>query len=207
MSPNPRLQRTPLRAPLSRTPFGAKGSIAPAILLGMSLACCWSPGYQGDGRIVAQGFAKPFQLDLGTIDLSLLGSRLFSMRGLSGHQLVIGFLAAESMSDAVVRLSMSNDRSETVIDQRAALGSWVWEGGRGLPEAFVYRRGESRDIPIPGTSSVNVEAIGVRSNGGWGTYFRPAPRVGFKLSVEVVRATSASRPLAPLVVKCVVGSM
>ena len=127
------------------------------------------------------------------------------MKGLAGGELVIGLVAADSMADAVVRFSMSNHRDEVVIEELGALSGWIWERGPPTPEGFVYRARKSRDVPIPG--GVHIDAIGVRANGGWGTYFKPVAQASFTLRVDVLRAASVSPAAAPLVVKCVVGSM
>lgn len=213
---NIRLQRTrrprfasdrSLSSSLTRRPLCRRTHSLVLVGLVSTLACCWSPGYEGDGRVVTHGFSSPFRLELGIIDLGKIGSSTFHMKGLAGGELLIGLVAADSMGDAVVRFSMSNHRYEVVIDEQGPLSSWRWERGAPTPTGFVYRAGKTRDVPIPGTSSVNVEAIGVRANGGWGTYFKPVARASFTLRVDVQKAASASPASAPLVVKCVVGSL
>jgi hypothetical protein len=165
-------------------------------LLVVHSACCSSPMYQGDGT-VERNF-RGAKIDLGPINLTKPGRYQFRMTHLSSCEMVVGFRTADRQLDASVRVTLLNNRDETVVDETAPLQAWVWQE----PEFFVYRRGESRDVPIPGSTSVHVEPVGVRADHGWGTYFVPTAGE-YRLAVEVLEPTHAPSGNVRTAVECV----
>jgi hypothetical protein len=174
---------------------------AGALFIGICAACCSSPSYRGDGTITRHGFGA--DVDLGPIDLSKQGHFDYSMEGLSPCEMVVGFRTAQRHLDAVVRMTLANDRGETVVAERGPLQSWVWTE----PGYFVYQRGEDRDIPIPGQSSVRVERVGVRADGGWGSYFTPVRTHRYRLAIDVEHTATVEAPQARVSVECLRGSL
>jgi hypothetical protein len=174
---------------------------AGALLIGICSACCSSPSYRGDGTITRHGFGA--DVDLGSIDLSKQGHFEFSMEGLSPCDMVVGIRTAQQHLDAVVRMTLANDRGETVIEEQGPLQSWVWME----PGYFVYRLGNDRDIPIPGQSSVRVERVTVRADGGWGSYFTPVRTHRYRLAIDVQQPATFEATQAHLSVECLRGSL
>ena len=141
-----------------------------------------SAAYSGDGRLIDHGWlATPrYELDLGPIDLTSPGKHLYRLAGLPETEMVIGletievapFKDNERLSNpAVVLLELKNSDQVTVVSASGTLNSWVWSYGRDLPVAFLYRRGEEREVPL-GNNSSRLERVGTKQDGGWGTYFR-----------------------------------
>ena len=166
----------------------------------VSVGCCGPAGYEGDGK--AAGFGGEFEVQLGTIDATAGGNHVYRMSGLSRHDLVAGFRTTRRSDDAIIAMSLANSHGQTVIQEEAKLGDWVWSYALG-PEPrdyFVYRRGESKDVPIGG-GSVRVEPVGVRPDHGWGSYFHPSSSETYTLTVRVVHP-SREATILTTAVKC-----
>jgi hypothetical protein len=213
-SSNPRLQRTPLRAPLSRKPLGrpAHRSMGRAtrkrllILVFAAGGCCVS-GYDGDGKLVSRGFSKQFLVELGHVDLSKPGGQTFRMGGFASCNFVIGLIMSGEPRDTVVQVLMTNERGEKVVEEEAALGDWVWMSGDPRFGYFVYRAGHRSEEPISDKGDIRVHRVGEHADGGWGTFFSPRSRSRFILRLNVVKPTSYSATSSTVAVKSVVGSL
>jgi hypothetical protein len=88
---------------------------------------------------------------------------------------------------AIVLLELKNSDQVTVVSAFGTLNSWVWSYGRDLPTAFLYERGEEREVPL-GNNSFRLERVGTKQDGGWGTYFTPTGTVTYTLALNVVEA-------------------
>jgi hypothetical protein len=197
------MQRTP-SAPLMRKPLGRREVAVLAVAsfcLVTSPACCDSPWYTGDGTVVSQGLGSKFELDLGSIDATKSLRQSYRMAGFTPHDLVVGFRVTGKRPDMQIRVSLTNSRGEAVIQEQATLSDWVWSYAASQPDSyFVYRRGLSRDVPI-GNGAVTIQQVGVRADGGWGTYFHPRRNERYALLIEVIEPSNAPATLKA-VVKC-----
>jgi hypothetical protein len=204
MTPNTRMQRTRssalLRSPLSRKPLCDIRAPVVArrlltIFIGSAVACCGASGYEGDGE--ARGYGSGFVLRLGPLDVTRPGRATFKMKGLSSSEFVFGLRSTQRPVEAVVRISLVNGRGQAVIQDEAPLSDWVWSYSRGpdTKDYFLYRRGQERETPLGG-GSVRLEQVGLKADGGWGTYFHPQRRDRYVLQIEVVRPASSAAALS-----------
>lgn len=154
--------------------------------------------YSGDGRLTDHGWlATPrYELDLGSVDLTSPSKHLYYLVGLPDTEMVIGLETIEAArikdnervsNPAVVLLELKNSDQTTVVSAFGPLNSWVWSYGRDMPVAFLYMRGEEREVPL-GNNSFRLERVGANQDGGWGTYFTPTGTVTYTLALNVVEA-------------------
>ena len=98
--------------------------------------------------------------------------------------------------DALVRVTLVNSRGEIVIEQAGHLRQWSWSHGTYVIEkehaAFVYRVGEVRQVPI-GEGVYGGQWLGVRADGGWGTWFTSRSFEGYRLTLEVLEPAANGR--------------
>ena len=157
-----------------------------------------SAAYSGDGRLIDHRWlANPrYELDLGAIDLTSSSKHLYRLAGLPETEMVIGLETIEAApikdnerrsNPAIVLLELKNSDQVTVVSAFGTLNSWVWSYGRDLPTAFLYERGEEREVPL-GNNSFRLERVGTKQDGGWGTYFTPTGTVTYTLALNVVEA-------------------
>ncbi|MFA6955468.1 MAG: hypothetical protein WC538_06305 [Thermoanaerobaculia bacterium] len=133
---------------------------------------------------------------LGPVDLTKPGVNTFRLAGLPKAYFVLGFdvtgksPTGTSIYDSrpistVVRLTLTDEQSRVIIDEVGPLDKWTWSGSPHHAEAFVYRQGEGRDVPLP-DGSVGFEALGVKPDEGFGSAFSPRPEGVYSLQIEVV---------------------
>jgi hypothetical protein len=174
------------------------------------LSACAHTGYSGDGQFTDNGalvYSRRYVIDLGHVDLSKPNTYTYNLSGLPQAVFVVSIRVLEESQNtwdgkrdypAVVRVRLQNDENQTAILEEGLLNSWVRTYGVLDNISELYRRGESRDIPIAG-GGVQVERVGVKAFGGWGTYFDSDVDRKYKLTVEVLTSTM-SRPARMVVV-------
>jgi hypothetical protein len=124
------------------------------------------------------------------------------MRGLSSNEFVLGFRTTQRPINATVRVALDNGRGKTVIAEESPLVDWVWSYSVASEprDYFVYRAGKEQEVPIGG-GSVRLERLGVRADGGWGSYFHPVPSESYTLRLDVAQPAAAPTDLR-VVVQC-----
>lgn len=173
-------------------------------LLGVALLALLSVGcpesrYTGDGKLSDDPLSpsERFVLTLGTADLSEPSITTHRLSGLPEKSFALGFEISGGPSElqplyekepvsAVVRFTLTDERSRVIIDETAPLNEWTWSGSPHEPAAFVYRGGASRDVPMSG-GYVNPQPVGVKPDQGWGTYFTPRSDGRYTLRIEVLK--------------------
>ena len=175
-----------IRAPLIIAIFGAGTTTAGCGLF-----------YLGDGRVTDLGWCNPvYKIDLGPVDLTHLGTYTYRLVGLPDKELTVGFEIIEAKpntSDArpsnpsVVCLELKTSDDRTVVSEYGPLNAWVWSYSQNDPVSFLYRYGEERHIPLK-DGSIHTEKVGVKADGGWGTYFSPMRMATYTLTLNIVEA-------------------
>ena len=182
---------------------------ARALILAMVLmlgGCFRGFLYDGDGRFVDHGptaAAERYLLDLGPVDLATKSERRYSMAGLPPVEMVVGLevtaapigeRSRESRPvDALITIVVINSRNELVIREREHLARWTWETSSSQEfRAFVYRRGDVREQSL-GSGVIGFERLGVRTDGGWGSYFQPRRGERYLLTLSVLEPASAGQ--------------
>jgi hypothetical protein len=151
-----------------------------------------------------------YTLDLGPVDLTSPGTYVFRLEGLPNAEFTAGIEVIESepipLNDAqlehtsYVRLELTTSEGEVAILEEAPLDTWVWSHGFGDSRAFIYRRGESRDVPV-GNDAVRVEHVGVRAANGWGTYFTARRSETYTLTLHVLDPRNTAKRPSRLMLK------
>lgn len=166
------------------------------ISIAASVSGCGST-YSGDGSFIDKGFfAGPrYELDLGPVDLTRTNTYIYRLVGLPDTEFVAGFEIIEAKPNnaderpsnpAIIRFVLENSNQAAVVSEDGPLDSWVWSYGRDQPLSFLYRRGKEIEIPV-GTGTYQLERVGVRADGGWGTYFTPTKGTIYTLTLSIVQ--------------------
>jgi len=92
---------------------------------------------------------------------------------------------ATLLNTVTIRVHVQDEHGAVVVDEQGPLGAWTTSSD------LVYRRGTENQEPIPG-GAVKLVRIGVRSSGGWGTYFTPQPAETYLAGLEVLNTHGAS---------------
>lgn len=168
------------------------------------LPACSHTGYNGDGQFTDNGvmtYWRRYVIDLGPVDLSRPSTYTYTLSGLPRAEFLVAIRVLEETQNkwnetrdypAVVRMQLKNERKQTAISEEGPLNSWVRTYGVLDNISELYRRGEERDIPLPG-GGAKIERVGVKASGGWGTYFYSDVGEKYELTVEVL-ASSMKRP-------------
>ena len=155
--------------------------------------------YFGDGRLIDRGyFSTPqYELDLGPVDLTRVSTYTYRLVGLPEVRMTIGFEIIETKPNSsigqrpshpsVVRLEVKNSDNGTAVSEYGSLDSWVWSYGEHDPVSFLYRRGEEKEIRLE-NGMTHYQWVGVKTDGGWGTYFTPTRMTTYTLTLNVVEA-------------------
>ena len=165
-----------------------------AILILVTLlvsGCFASSRYSGDGTLIDHGMlaaADRFVLDLGSVDFSTKNRREYSLSRLPRERFTIGLKwQSARLSDAELkgmkirlRVLLTNERNERVVDRESRLGDWVWN--QTSTDTFAY---------LTDREPRNEKTV----DGGWGTYFEPRRRGTYRLTLEVVEADPAAKNL------------
>jgi hypothetical protein len=175
----------------------------------LSLASCYRASwYNGDGELTDAGWlvleGNRYKLDLGPLDLTVSGSHTFRLSNLPNAEFTAGIEIIEPepipTSDAqpehtsYVRLELKTSNGEVVVLEEGPLNTWVWSHALRGSTAFLYRRGESRDVPTE-NGSVRVEPVGLKAANGWGSYFQAERSETYILTFQVIEPrNTAKRP-------------
>lgn len=177
------------------------------ILAAISVVCltgCYSAAsYRGDGRLYDAGWFSMYQrfwLDLGPLEGK--DSVEYRLIGLPDADLTLG-LQVESLNvkeareeaagfEIAVELKLTTLSGVVVIHEAKPLEDWVWTCGTSTPEltsdcehsSFAYLRGDSREVKLK-NGNTRDEQVGVKADGGWGTYFRPRRREEYRLEIRM----------------------
>ena len=174
-------------------------------------SACVVSGFRGDGKLVDHGpFAAKdrYVLDLGPVDLGRTGKYTYTMTNLPATDFVVGLEIVEVEANRStqnrpphpgrIRLLLETSNHEIVISEDGPLKSWIWSFATGNFESFLYRAGEEHWISNKdGTTSPVPD--GVRTDGGWGTYFSPRRNIKYQLTLEVLETRAQPRPTRLLV--------
>lgn len=159
--------------------------------------------YEGDGRFVDHGptaAVERYLLDLGSVDLATKSEQRYSMAGLPPVEMVVGLEVTAAFIDerfpesrpvdALIQIVLVNSRNELVIRERERLARWAWAGPAAQEfRAFVYRRGDVREQSL-GSGVIGFERLGVRTDGGWGSYFQPRRGERYLLTFSILEPAS-----------------
>jgi hypothetical protein len=159
-------------------------------------ACDRSSAYHGDGTFSDQGPGaahERYVVDLGPVDLSNPGRRSFRLLGLPPVEFTIGLRPvnvssgcdATALKTVTLRIHVQSEDGAVIVDEQGPLGTWTSSSD------LVYRRGTENQEPQP-DGAVKLVRAGVRSSGGWGTYFTPRSSAAYLASFEVLDAHGAS---------------
>ena len=175
-----------------------------AAISALCLTGCYSAAsYRGDGRLYDAGWFSMYQrfwLDLGRLERT--DSAEYRLIGLPDADLALG-LQVESLNvkeardeaarfEVGVELKLTTQGGVVVVHETRPLADWVWTCGTSTPSmtsdcensSFAYLRGDSREVKLK-NGNTRDEPIGVKADGGWGTYFRPRRREEYRLEVRL----------------------
>lgn len=176
--------------------------------------CSQAPYYTGDGTLIDNGFmaySRRYVIDLGPVDLSAPGTYSYKLSGLPRAEFNVGIQVFEEKKNewewksrrpdypVTVRMELRTAEGETVIFEQGSLNSWVRSYGVLDNISDLYRRGEERDIPLPG-GGARPERLGVKASGGWGTYFYSEFDKTYHLKLEVLSSDQSMKRAARLMV-------
>jgi len=178
------------------------------LVLGASLAlagCYQVASYKGDGKLVDYGwqnYSQRYVLDLGPIDLSSAGSYSYELSNLPHAEFTIGIAIVEAQPNELngprpdhsgyVRVELKAEDGQTIVLEDGPLQNWTHSYALRSPHSYLYRRGEQRDIPLPG-GGARIELLR-NSAGGWGSYFIAQEHKSYTLTFEVLKPNPAIRP-------------
>jgi hypothetical protein len=129
----------------------------PIILLCLfSTACSRASLYKGDGVLVDHGwfnYSRRYELDLGPIDLHTPKEHTFQLIALPTAEYVIGLKisglsstpgeAPHAIATANVTIELIDQSGALVMRHTAPLNDWIWSGGLGATDAFLYLRNDT----------------------------------------------------------------
>jgi len=191
--------------------FGAAGLI---LMVAIYVAACnRSLLYRGDGHLSDAGIgaaADRYVLDLGHIDLTNRGEYRFLLAGLPSTTMTIGFQVGPSFAgektwqtkplDARVEMKLNREDGSLVIIEGSRLPTWVWSYRVTDLDSFVYRGGKDERVDL-GNGSSTYRLLGVRADGGWGSYFDPRSLRRYRLAVRVLEPMTGRRYPVRLLIK------
>ena len=175
-------------------------------LTAASLAGCFGLAglsYRGDGALTDHGmlaYSRRYVIDLGPFDVEHTGSKSYRLSGLPRSELVVGLDILEDHPNRLfedrprrgrLRILVKNSAGDVVIDENQPLEKWTRTYGAGADTSSYYRAGESVDVPV-GNGDVRPTRIGLKSSGGWGTYFDADPAETYTVTVTVLEPLKPS---------------
>jgi hypothetical protein len=190
-------------------------AVVVVLVLG-SLALLSAPfhhtGYRGEGTFrnntggrYGTGSRSRYEVSFGQVDLSEPRRSTFAFTGLPEQDFIIGLrvspgkdrLPTEYLLGPVVGVRLERADGSVVVNEIGQLGQWVWElsgaAEKGLGPSFVYRRGETDDIPTNKPGTVTIKRTGEKADSGWGTYFHPTAATHYRLTFEVKDGSLAAK--------------
>lgn len=170
--------------------------IVASLTVALVAACNASSSYRGEGTFSDKGPGaanERYAVDLGPVDLSRPGHLSFRLAGLPPVEFTLGLRPvhvsngcdATALKALVVHVHLQGPDGAAVIDEQSQLGSWT------ASSDLLYRRGTERQVP-EADGAVKLVREGVRSSGGWGTYFTPKRAATYVVSFDVIDAPGTS---------------
>jgi hypothetical protein len=132
-------------------PNRARLVLAAGLLLGASA----SVAYRGDGHFLDRGpltAHERYVIDFGAVDLAVAAPRTFLLGDLPDAAFTLGLRVSSNSLPEVptwkqhpfnptVRLVLTDESGQVLLDTRDPLEKWTWSGRVDVPsQAFVYRR-------------------------------------------------------------------
>ncbi len=166
--------------------------------------CYQASSYKGDGRLIDHGwqnYSQRYVLDLGPVDLSRAGNYSYKLSNLPHAEFTIGIEIIEAKPNQLnsprpdhsghVRLELKSEDGQTIVTEDGTLESWTHSYGLGSTHSYLYRRGEQRDIPLPG-GGAQIELLR-NPAGGWGSYFIAQTFKEYTLNFQVLQPNPEKR--------------
>jgi hypothetical protein len=180
----------------------AAGRLAACAALGVALLLAARPplAHEGDGAFTDNGAQAPhsrYVLDLGPVDLGKPGRHEYRFGHLPGTEFAIGLRLAPRRGKSgappavAVRVTLENEKDELVVHAEGRLADWLWSEADDA--WFVYQRGQQTHVAVA-PRATRPQRIGLRADGGWGTYFTPRTGARYRLVIDVARADAEERP-------------
>jgi hypothetical protein len=156
--------------------------------------------YRGDGRFSDGGDRAAYDryvLDLGAVRFDVPGRYEYRCAGFPPIRFTFGFdiQAAGVIVDPIyekaairarVRLRVVRTEGDVVMDEDDRLDKWIWSGSSVVPrQSFVYRQGRSEGIRAGDGREKSIN-VGMSTDEGWGTYFKPREAQAYRVTVEVL---------------------
>lgn len=148
--------------------------------------------YSGDGEYRKGVDGAAFQVSFPSVDLSRSGRSTFHFTRLGPEMDYVVGLHVTKESNAVVAMTMTNERGQVVFHQQNRLSQWLWR------RDLAVINGITDEIPIDDRGSVRIQPHGVGPDGGWGTHFEPRWSGRYTLTVEVLEpdlSRTVARPV------------
>jgi aminoglycoside 6'-N-acetyltransferase len=180
---------------------GARRLVTCAALFVAAMLAAGAPlAHEGDGAFADNGAHAPhsrYVLDLGPVDLGKPGRHEYRFGHLPGTEFAIGLRLAPRRGKSgappavAVRVTLENEKDELVVHAEGRLADWLWSEADDA--WFVYQRGQQTHVAVA-PRATRPQRIGLRADGGWGTYFTPRTGARYRLVIDVARADAEERP-------------
>jgi hypothetical protein len=148
--------------------------------------------YSGDGEYREGVDGAAFQVSFPGVDLSKPGRSSFHFTRLGPEMGYSVGLRVPTPSNALVAMTMTNERGEIVFHQQRPLSQWTWRRDLAVID------GITDEIPIGG-GSVRIQPRGVGPDGGWGTHFEPRWSGHYTLTIDVVEPDPSRTIARPVI--------
>jgi hypothetical protein len=177
--------------------FDLLRSVAAVATIAILALACNEAGFEGDGKLSERALSpsRRFVVHLGTIDASRRTKARFGFRGLPEREFTIGLEVASSRPatglvyelrpiSPTIRMTLSDEVGRVIVSESGPLKEWEWSRTDHGTNAFVFRRGVTRDVTVGRVAHPQRE--GLKADGGWGTSFSPRRAGRYALTVEVL---------------------
>ena len=164
-----------------------------AALLALAIAVSPTLAHEGDGRFTDHGANAQrvrYELNLGKPELGKAGKKEYRFTRMPGTEFTFGLRMKSTdngkpvgLPRANVRLTLVNEKEETVFDVAGELGQWVRSERE--TEWFFYHRGSQHHVLVA-PRATKIERIGLGPDGGWGSYATLRSGGSYRLVMETV---------------------
>lgn len=164
-------------------------------LLALAIGISPALAHKGDGRFTDRGpdaAHARYELNLGKAELGKAGKREYRFSDLPNSEFIFGLRVKSTdsgkpigMPRAGVRLTLMNEKDETVFDVAGELAAWV--RSETSTEWFFYHRGKQHHVLVA-PRATKIERIGQGPDGGWGSYATPRATGSYRLVIETLAA-------------------
>ena len=148
--------------------------------------------YSGDGEYRKGVDGAAFQVSFPAVDLSKRGRSAFHFTRLGPEMSYAVGLHVPPPSNAVVAMTMTNERGEIVFRQQRPLSQWTWNRDLAVINGIID------EIPIGG-GSVRIQPRDVGPDGGWGTHFAPRWSGRYTLTIDVIEPDPSRTVARPVI--------